>query len=137
MKVLLINPKVNLPIDVRASPPLGLAYLAAMSERRGDTARVLDTEVQDTRLQELVKEYPPDVIGITANTIQIESAWQVAQELKQMTQATIVLGGPHPTVLAAESVERPEVDVVVRGEGELTWLDLCEHLDKGKSLEGV
>ncbi len=137
MKVLLINPKVDLPIDVRTSPPLGLAYLAAMSEERGDSVRVLDMEVDDTPLQQVVREHAPDVIGITANTMQIESAWRVAQGLKQTTRATIVLGGPHPTFLAAESVERPEIDVVVRGEGELTWVDLCAHLEKGESLQDV
>jgi anaerobic magnesium-protoporphyrin IX monomethyl ester cyclase len=137
LKVLLINPRVNLPIDVRASPPLGLAYLAAMSEQRGDSVRVLDMEVEDTSPQQVAQEHPPDVIGITATTVQIKDAWQVAQALKQTTQATIVLGGPHPTFLAAESVERPEIDVVVRSEGELTWLDLCAQLERSESLEGV
>jgi len=108
-----------------------------MSERRGDSVQVLDMEVDDASLQQVVKEHPPDVIGITANTIQIEDAWQVAQELKGATHATIVLGGPHPTFLATESVGRPEIDVVVRGEGELTWVDLCAHLERGESLDGV
>lgn len=137
MRVLLINPKVNLPIDVRSSPSLGLAYLAATSEKRGDEVRVLDMEVEDTPLQQVVREHDPEVIGLTANTIQIKGAWQVATELKQITAAPIVLGGPHPTFLAAESVERPEIDIVVRGEGELTWVDLCTHLGQGKRLETV
>jgi len=137
LRVLLINPKVNLPIDVRSSPSLGLAYLAAMSEKRGDEVRVLDMEVEDTPLQQVVREHDPEVIGLTANTIQIKGAWQVATELKQITAAPIVLGGPHPTFLAAESVERPEIDIVVRGEGELTWVDLCTHLGQGKRLETV
>ena len=59
MRVLLINPKVNLPIDVRSSPSLGLAYLAAMSEKRGDEVRVLDMEVEDTPLQQVVREHDP------------------------------------------------------------------------------
>jgi hypothetical protein len=82
LRVLLIDPKVDLPIDVRSSPALGLAYLAAMSERRGDQVRVLDMHVERTPLRQVVAEYHPDVIGITATTIQIESAWRVAGELK-------------------------------------------------------
>jgi anaerobic magnesium-protoporphyrin IX monomethyl ester cyclase len=137
LRVLLIDPKVDLPIDVRSSPALGLAYLAAMSEGRGDQVRVLDMQVEGTPLRQVVDEHRPEVIGITATTIQIESAWRIAGELKQLSDATIVLGGSHPTVLAQESVERPEVDVVVRSEGELTWVDLCDHLDAGESLEDV
>ena len=137
MRVLLIDPKVNLPIDVRNSPSLGLAYLAAVSEQRGDEVQILDMQVEDLPLQHVVSESPPDVVGITATTVQIESAWRIAHELRQFTDAPVVLGGPHPTVLPAESVERPEVDIVVRGEGELTWTELCEHLEKHESVEGV
>ena len=137
MKVLLIDPKIDLPIDVRSSPSLGLAYLAAVSLARGDEVHVLDMQVEDTPLPQVVAEFPPDVVGITATTIQIESAWRFARELKQLTAATIVLGGPHPTVLAEESVQRPEVDVVVRGEGEQTLVELCEHLQEGGSLQEV
>jgi len=137
LKVLLINPKIDLPIDVRSSPSLGLAYLAAMSEQRGDEVRVLDMDVEDTPLRQVVREHVPEVIGITANTIQIAGAWRAARELKHITHATVVLGGPHPTFLPAESVERPEIDIVVRGEGELSWVDLCAHLEKADSLDRV
>jgi anaerobic magnesium-protoporphyrin IX monomethyl ester cyclase len=135
LRILLIDPKVNLPIDVRSSPSLGLAYLAAVSEQRGDDVRVLDMQSDDRSLRQVVAEHPPDVVGITATTVQIESAWRVARELRQLTEARIVLGGPHPTVLPAESVQRPEVDIVVRSEGELTWIDLCDHLEHGESLD--
>ena len=40
MRVALINPKFRLPIDTRTSPHLALAYLGAVSERRGDEVRV-------------------------------------------------------------------------------------------------
>jgi len=137
LRVLLIDPKINLPIDVRNSPSLGLAYLAAVSEQRGDQVRVLDMQVEDVLLPQVVSEFPPDIVGITATTVQIESAWRVARELKQLTKVPVVLGGPHPTVLPAESVERPEVDFVVRSEGEATWRELCEQLEKHESVEGV
>jgi anaerobic magnesium-protoporphyrin IX monomethyl ester cyclase len=137
LRVLLINPKINLPIEVRSSPSLGLAYVAAMSEKQGDEVRILDMEVEDAPLQQVVREHSPEVIGITASTIQIKAAWRVAQDLKEMTAAPIVLGGPHPTSLPAESAERPEIDIVVRSEGEITWVDLCAHLERGESLEEV
>jgi anaerobic magnesium-protoporphyrin IX monomethyl ester cyclase len=137
LKVLLIDPNVDLPIDVRSSPSLGLAYLAAISERRGDDVRVLDMQVEGTPLRQAVSEHPPDVVGITATTIQIERAWQLARELRDLTEAPIILGGPHPTVLPDESVQMPGVDAVVRGEGEQTWVELCERMESGDSFQGV
>lgn len=126
MKVLLINPKTNLPIETRVSPSLGLAYLGAVSERQGHTVCVYDGDVEDISLEKVLRDFAPDLVGITANTIQIKSAWRDAALVKSVADVPVVLGGPHPTVLPAESAERPEVDIVVRGEGEATWGELCQ-----------
>jgi anaerobic magnesium-protoporphyrin IX monomethyl ester cyclase len=126
LKVLLLNPKTNLPIETRTSPSLGLAYLGAVSERQGHTVRIYDGDVEDVSLEKVLRDFAPDLVGITANTIQIKSAWRDAALVKSMADIPVVLGGPHPTVLPAESAERPEVDIVVRGEGEATWEELCQ-----------
>jgi anaerobic magnesium-protoporphyrin IX monomethyl ester cyclase len=126
MKALLINPNTNLPIETRTSPSLGLAYLGAVSERQGHTVRIYDGDVEDIPLERVLRDFAPDLVGITANTIQIKSAWRDAALVKSVADIPVVLGGPHPTVLPAESAERPKVDIVVRGEGEATWEDLCQ-----------
>ena len=124
MRVLLVNPKSKLPIDTRTSPPLGLAYLAAVAEQRGDSVRVHDGDVEATPLEEITRQFAPDVVGITANTTQIMAAWRDAKLVKSICDAAVVLGGPHPTTLPEESAAKPGVDVVVRSEGEKTWLEL-------------
>jgi anaerobic magnesium-protoporphyrin IX monomethyl ester cyclase len=68
------------------------------------------------------------VVGITANTTQITAAWRDADLVKSLSEAFVVFGGPHPTSLPEESATRPSVDVVVRGEGEETWLELLSRL---------
>ena len=40
-----------------------------------------------------------------------------------------MLGGPHVSVLPEESCEKPHVDIVVRGEGEETWIEICDRLE--------
>ena len=40
----------------------------------------------------------------------------------------VVLGGPHPTILPDESLQLGPVDVVARGEGEVTWQALSDVL---------
>src|SRR3954451_13118553 len=99
MNVLLINPNISMPIAVRTSPPLGLAYLGAVSERDGHNVRVLDMQVENTPLEKVLEEFPPDMIGLTANTPQVKAAWAVAEKLKRLHPCPIMIGGPHPTVL--------------------------------------
>jgi magnesium-protoporphyrin IX monomethyl ester (oxidative) cyclase len=79
-----------------------------------------------------VRRFQPDIIGITANTPQVKSAWRTAQAVKSIADIPVVLGGPHVSVLPAESASRPEVDVVVRGEGEAVWVKLCDLIERAK-----
>lgn len=130
MRVLLINPKFRLPIDTRTTAHLGLAYLGAVSERRGDEVVVYDCDVEKQPVTEFVQQYRPHIIGITANTPQVKQAWRTAKAIKEVYDAPIVLGGPHVSVLPEESCEKPYIDIVARGEGEDTWIDICERLEK-------
>lgn len=128
LRVLLIVPGATLPIETRTSPSLGIAYLAAVSEQRGDSVRVYDGDVEDTDLQRVLRDFEPEVVGITANTTQIKGAWRDAAIVKDWRDVPVVLGGPHPTVLPEESLQQGTVDVVVRSEGEGTWREFCDVL---------
>ena len=130
MRVLLVCPRSRLPIDTRTTPHLGLAYLAAVSERRGDQVLVYDADVEEGSVRDVVRDFDPQLVGITANTSQVKQAWRTAEAIKAAKDVLVVLGGPHPSVLPAESAERPEVDLVVRGEGEETWLELSAIVEK-------
>jgi len=133
MRILLINPKFRLPIDTRTTPHLGLAYLAAVSEQRGDEVRIYDGDVEEQPVELLAREFRPHIVGITANTPQVMAAWRTAASIKDVLDVPVVLGGPHVSVtsedLDLESAGRSEVDVVVRGEGETTWIELCNRLE--------
>src|SRR5512139_3279980 len=134
MRVALINPKFRLPIDTRTSPHLALAYLGAVSERRGDEVRVYDADVEDQPLTEFLHEFKPHLVGITTNTPQVKQSWSTAAAIKQEFDIPIVLGGPHVSVVSEEldfeSVRQPQVDMVVRGEGEGPWLEISDLVDR-------
>jgi radical SAM superfamily enzyme YgiQ (UPF0313 family) len=136
MRIALINPRFRLPIDTRTSPHLGLAYLGAVSQERGDEVRVYDADVEKQPLGQFVAEFRPDVVGITANTPQVKQAWATAAAVKAAADVPVVLGGPHVSVasedLDFESLRQPGVDIVVRGEGEATWLEICRRLETWK-----
>jgi anaerobic magnesium-protoporphyrin IX monomethyl ester cyclase len=132
MRVMIVNPRFRLPIDTRTTPHLGLAYLAAVSERRGDDVLLFDADVEDEPITEAIKRFDPEIVGITANTPQVKSAWRTAQAIKTIKDIPVVVGGPHVSVLPTESAQRPEIDVVVRGEGEEVWIKLCAIVENGK-----
>jgi radical SAM superfamily enzyme YgiQ (UPF0313 family) len=133
LRVALINPKFRLPIDTRTSPHLALAYLGAVSERRGDTVRVFDADVEDQPLVEFLHEFKPHLVGITTNTPQVKQSWSTAAAIKKEFDIPIVLGGPHVSVVSEdldfESLRQPQVDMVVRGEGEGPWLEISDLVD--------
>ncbi len=129
MRIALINPKFRLPIDTRTTAHLGLAYLGAVSERRGDEVVVFDADVEKESVAEFVQRYRPHIVGITANTPQVKQAWRTAKTVKEVLDVPVVIGGPHVSVLPEESCEKPYVDIVARGEGEETWIDICVRLE--------
>ena len=66
VRILLVNPKSELPIDTRTSPPLGLAYLAAVAEQRGDQVHVFDGG-SNVKLRQLSLDGFPYVTDITCH----------------------------------------------------------------------
>lgn len=133
MRVALINPRFRLPIDTRTTAHLGLAYLGAVSERRGDEVRIFDADIEEQPMDEFIREFRPHVVGITANTPQVKQAWRHAAQIKAIHDVPIVIGGPHPSVAAEdldfESAGQTGIDLVVRGEGEEAWIEICDRLD--------
>lgn len=137
MNVLLVNPKINLPVRARLQPPLSLAYLAAAVKQCGERVKVVDLCVQEEKkLWEI--SFVPDLIGITAVTPQIGSAARLIQDIKlKWPEAMVVLGGPHATALPGETLTRTAADAIVCGEGEDALIDLCRCFKSRSSLECV
>jgi radical SAM superfamily enzyme YgiQ (UPF0313 family) len=148
VKVALINP----PWVVRRGrnvwrniasimPPLGLAWLAATLEREGHRVKILDAHAERLLVDQvggwLREQGPFDLVGITATTALIHNALDLARLVKsELPRARVVLGGVHPTVLPEEVLKEKAVEVVVRGEGEITLAALAAEkpLDDIKGL---
>jgi radical SAM superfamily enzyme YgiQ (UPF0313 family) len=127
MRVLLINPFY--PISETPSPPLGLAFLAGFLEKNGIRVQILDFAVfpQDSRMLEaVIGTFQPGLVGATAVSMNFEAAMGVLQRVKEINPGIVtVCGGPHVTYTARQALaDHPELDLVVRGEGEQTLLEL-------------
>ncbi len=124
------------------SPPLGLAYLASVARNEGFDVKIIDSLAENLSFNELekkIKEYDPDVVGITSTTTSIPDAYKVAEISKRINPNVItVIGGPHVTFVPELTLkESPYIDIVVRGEGEEIFKQLLHNLDKGKKLSNI
>ena len=117
--------------------PIGLAYLAAVLEKAGVQLTVFDClalGINHRTLGEYLSKFQADVVGITGVTPTFESAMNVARTTKLvLPKAFVIMGGPHATFADAEVLNaNPDIDVIVRGEGELTILELLQtHFEQG------
>jgi anaerobic magnesium-protoporphyrin IX monomethyl ester cyclase len=123
-------------------PPLGLAYLAAVLEQNGFEVRVFDCpvcEINHEQLKSDLSAFQPALVGIGSMTPTIESALKSARTAKEACPDTkVVIGGPHATFMDKETLaEESAADVIVRGEGEETLLELAQQLPALPKLEDV
>lgn len=105
--------------------PLGLGYIAAYLRQQGHNVRlVLNLTPED--LQHHLQTFTPGLVGVGCMTPTFPQAVAICRNVKTLSGAATVLGGPHVTALKEEILrEQPEVDYVVYGEGELTITELC------------
>ena len=136
-KVVLVNPNITTKTitDKFTIPALGLESIAA-SIKDLVQVKIIDGKVSSLSLQEIIEEineFKPDIVGISCCfTLGIEFALRIAEESKKRGYITI-LGGWHPSFEYSELLQNSFVDIIVRGEGELTFRELV----KNKKLEEV
>src|SRR5437867_4948660 len=117
-----------------AVAPLGILYIASVLREAGHQVRVFDAGElwNPTPLRETIRAFRPDVVGLSAITIEARVMEQMARVCREeMPDVPIILGGPHATAYPERCARHPDVDYVVLGEGELTALELVRALTRG------
>lgn len=144
MNLLLVNPPMVRRL-VEPLPPLGIAYLAAVLEERDVHVTLVDMDILNLSYEDyrsVVAREHPDVVGITGMTQQYLNGKKVAHITKQeIPDCFVMMGGPHVTFCAPETLQEcPEVDAVVRGEGEVTITEVIQYLEGERdaaTVEGI
>jgi anaerobic magnesium-protoporphyrin IX monomethyl ester cyclase len=139
-RVTLVNPPYPKGAPQSLFLPLGLGYLAAVLEQSQYEVTVLDLQISNPTPQQLEAQLTaskPDIVGVTTSTLTFWPAVEVVKAAKKVApNALTLLGGPHVTALPERTMaENPDVDIVVRGEGERTLLELAELTSKGATQE--
>lgn len=143
MKVLLTNPVKVMPADPAlfgTIQPIHLMYVASSLEKAGHEVKIFDTVIEKSKRNFIrtLRKFKPDIVGIGAVSATIYSAWDTAELVKKHTDATVIMGGDHVTFLPGETLNCCQyVDYIVRGEGEITTVELLQHIEGNISVEGV
>ena len=122
--VLLIYPffKPRRDRSVFRFPPLGLGYLAGSLQQAGHNVRVLDcTFMNREEALRRAMAAEADMVGIYCMVTLVEDCLWFAHSLRDHCQL-LVAGGPLPTCDPFPFLD--DFDVVVRGEGEQTLIEL-------------
>ncbi len=159
MKIILIKPPQtgkNLRRQIATYEPLGLEYLSAWIKRSGFIAKILDFHIRDrevlhlgnsvfrvgmsqSNIKQKMIEEQPDVIGISClfreYSLDVVDIINLCKE--NLPNALIILGGQDASTRPQFYFNYARPDLIVFGEGELTFEDILNRLAQGNSIRQI
>jgi anaerobic magnesium-protoporphyrin IX monomethyl ester cyclase len=116
-----------------------LVCLAAVAEREGMDVRIIDAAAENLSVEQTIveiKEYKPDIVGISSTTAGIVASGKLAECLKALDKSIItIIGGCHVTSLPEETLaEFNGFDIAVIGEGEVTFTEILKAINETGAL---
>ena len=150
--VILVNPPLMLEDrygkDMKrfgaVSEPLGLAYIAGYLESLKIPVRIIDSQAEGMTIADVVASIlsgNEGIVGITLLTPYFRVVKALCRQIRRNgPDRTIILGGPHCTVLPERTLnEIPEADIVCIGEGEITLSEIAQANDNSclSTINGI
>jgi radical SAM superfamily enzyme YgiQ (UPF0313 family) len=115
-------------------PPFGLLCLSSFLKMHGYQVFIIDLMLEDHSIKGFQERLAaltdsPLAVGISVYTDSAPEAIELAGIVKQVFPVTsVIAGGPHATFRADELLSHKQIDFVVRREGEVTLVELLEHI---------
>jgi len=138
MKIFLINPKTLFP--GKTPPlPLGLIQAGALPYIDSHEVDILDCNISSIhKIKRKIKNQNPDIIGFTTKTGKsLQSCIQLSKFTKENSDATVVWGGVHASLLPSQVIKENYVDIVVIGEGDFTFNEVVDNLKDLSKIRGI
>lgn len=122
-------------------PPIGLASIAAYLEKHGAICIIIDANVTEQNPKEILEQlraFQPHIVGIQMNVVTAQAGVELAKLINEDNsfKAKTVLGGPFATSKYEKLLSDTGAFAIVRGEGERTFLELCQGKDL-TTIEGM
>ncbi|MCD4830517.1 MAG: B12-binding domain-containing radical SAM protein [Anaerohalosphaeraceae bacterium] len=140
MRVLLVKPPSNTHFVM---PPIGLGYIASYLKKKVEDIEVhfldcLRDGINHQKFADHIRELKPDVVGITAFSVEVDSAIRCCQVAKSVASKIVtVIGGPHATFMPEEILSNEQVDFIFRNEAEIAFAEFIEELKDSRRFERV
>jgi len=138
-----INVNHDVGVESSESIPISLGYVLASLKSQGGDGIILD-DLQDrplglTTLEEWIHRLDPGAIGFTAYQSTMHRIRYLCRYIKSRHRGILtILGGPQAAPMPSRALEDlVDVDILVRGSGELVIPDLAIAIDSGGSLDTV
>ena len=140
--VILVYPKTGVDFGATVAPPHAVLSIAAPLHHKGYKVRIIDQRIDPLWRKSLTEclAQKPICVGISSMTgTQISFAIDVARLIRELTDGKIpiVWGGAHPSSLPEQTLESEYVDIVCIGEGEITFADLVDAIQRKRPLSQV
>lgn len=145
-RILLIMPNYRMPeanrFIQRIYPPIGLMYLASYLKDLDIEIKIIDAKIDNLTFKQLkdqIYDYNPDLVGISVSvSASIKMCYNIAKIVKNINEnITVVFGGRHASNMPDEILKLDNlVDIIVRGEGELTFRELILS-GNPKNVDGI
>lgn len=129
--------------DIGAFPPIGLSYLAGyLAQRTHHRVVILDAvaeRIDYPQIEKKILEFNPDLVGATIFTPTFYGNLVLAKLVKRiLPKCYVCMGGvQHVRMFLEETLKHPEIDFLVRGEGEIIFANLLNALEHGEPLDKV
>ncbi len=122
----------------RTCDPIRLSFLAGDGYENYLAAHRDRTLPVWREVRDVLESFRPDVVGITAKSQNFASACVVARLAKELCErTTVVVGGPHPSMVGLDVLKCRDIDVVVRGEGERTIVELLNAITEHRPFDEI
>jgi radical SAM superfamily enzyme YgiQ (UPF0313 family) len=122
--------------------PLGPAFVVAYARAAGHLVDAYDFSDSRTCPKQLVRNFDLgsyDIVGLSFYNQNALTAYEMATEIKRLNVSTLVVaGGPHASACDERMLRsHPDIDVVVRNEGEETFEELLRARRAGLPIAGI
>src|SRR5262245_13949727 len=135
-KIVLVYPPYDGP---PLGPPLSLLSLASPLMASGYRVRILDGAIDP--VEEMLESELPDALCVGFSFLtgpMIRGAVALSRLARRLQpDIPIIFGGWHSSLLPEETLRSGMADIVVRGQGEKTLLEIAQHLRDGNPPEGI
>lgn len=132
MRILLIRTS---PKGIVSVPPLGIMYLASTLREWGGykEVKIIDYAYEYPKIDFLLTDFKPDIVGLSSLTTESPLMHKLAAKIKEVkNDCKVVCGGPHISALRGKILEDDNIDFIVIGEGEKTFVELVRSIEEEK-----